>query len=314
MIHTTTHPHLRRFSSIPRRLAISWHEFRTRYTDEALPFMKDSTQGKIAGVFDSVERIAKPRNLSDLDASAISRWAAARKQEGVADATIKGNLAVIQAALKWAVEQGLLRECPRINAPKRAKAQKLMKGRPITEAEYERMLAACDTPGLRFLITGLWLSGLRLSEALSLSWDASSPDCLTVDFNGKYPMFKVPASEEKGNTDRLLPMAPECARWLLETPESDRTGKVFKVPFRSLEDASRAITALGEAAGVVVDAKTRKWASAHDLRRSFGERWAMKVMPAVLMALMRHESIDTTMRFYVGQQSQALAEAIWAAS
>ena len=36
-------------------------------------------------------------------------------------------------------------------------------------------------------------------------------------------------------------------------------------------------------------------------------------MPAQLMELMRHESIETTLRFYVGTDAQRTAEAAWAA-
>ena len=36
-------------------------------------------------------------------------------------------------------------------------------------------------------------------------------------------------------------------------------------------------------------------------------------MPAQLMELMRHESIRTTLRFYVGTDAQAKAEAAWSA-
>ncbi len=43
----------------------------------------------------------------------------------------------------------------------------------------------------------------------------------------------------------------------------------------------------------------------HDLRRSFGERWATRVMPQVLMELMRHESIEATMNYYVGRKCSA---------
>jgi Phage integrase family. len=60
------------------------------------------------------------------------------------------------------------------------------------------------------------------------------------------------------------------------------------------------------------DREVVKYASAHDLRRSFGERWSQKVMPAVLQQMMRHESIDTTMKFYVGRNAQVTAEAIYA--
>jgi integrase len=54
-----------------------------------------------------------------------------------------------------------------------------------------------------------------------------------------------------------------------------------------------------------------KDASAHDLRRAFGFRWSMRVMPAVLQQLMRHERIETTMQFYVGKNAEAATDALW---
>ena len=66
--------------------------------------------------------------------------------------------------------------------PKRAKGAKLAKARPVTAEEFERMLL--KVPAVvgdeaaeswhRFL-TGLWLSGLRLGEAMTLSWDETPP-------------------------------------------------------------------------------------------------------------------------------------------
>ena len=56
-----------------------------------------------------------------------------------------------------------------------------------------------------------------------------------------------------------------------------------------------------------------KYASAHDLRRAFGERWAARIMPAQLRELMRHESIETTLRYYVGANVERTADACWEA-
>ena len=36
-------------------------------------------------------------------------------------------------------------------------------------------------------------------------------------------------------------------------------------------------------------------------------------MPIDLMALMRHESIDTTLRYYVGRNAQVTAKTLWEA-
>jgi integrase len=81
--------------------------------------------------------------------------------------------------------------------------------------------------------------------------------------------------------------------------------------------AGRMIAMIGEMARVVVhtDAKTGrvKYASAHDLRRSFGTRWAKRVKTPVLMRLMRHENIATTMTFYVDLECDEIAEQLWGA-
>ena len=78
--------------------------------------------------------------------------------------------------------------------------------------------------------------------------------------------------------------------------------------------------AVGKAANVKVDTrtvrdrKTKKrttktvWASAHDLRRAFGHRWARRVMPMVLKELMRHKTVLTTEKYYVGLKAQETAK------
>ncbi len=80
---------------------------------------------------------------------------------------------------------------------------------------------------------------------------------------------------------------------------------------------SRTVSQIGAAAGVKVWMSSVtgkvKYASAHDLRRSFGERWSRRVMPPDLMILMRHETIQTTMGYYVGRNAQTTSDAVWSA-
>ncbi len=75
------------------------------------------------------------------------------------------------------------------------------------------------------------------------------------------------------------------------------------------------MTEIGNKAGVVVDPDGRqgkpKYASAHDLRRTYGTRWANRIMPAKLQILMRHKSIETTLAYYVGIQADDLAADLW---
>jgi integrase len=135
-------------------------------------------------------------------------------------------------------------------------------------------------------------------------------------------MFRIPAACEKGNRDRVLPITPDFAEFPLTTPEANRRGQVFRPLMPSGNPATagqvgRMVAMIGELARVVVHSDPRtgkvKFASAHDLRRSFGNRWAKRVMPAVLQRLMRHESIETTMGYYVDLDADELAEDLYRA-
>jgi integrase len=172
----------------------------------------------------------------------------------------------------------------------------------------------------QFVQRGLWWSGLRLGEALNLHWTDDSRLC--VDFSGRRPMFRIRADAEKGNKERVLPMAPEFAELLDQIPPELREGHVFNPkPMKrqtgrlGFWTVSTRIASIGRAAAVKVAQKGDKaqFASAHDLRRAFGFRWSRRVMPAVLQELMRHETISTTMEFYVGQNAEATADVVWAA-
>lgn len=200
--------------------------------------------------------------------------------------------------LRWARAQGMLHTVPHIDMSKRGKGAKMMKGRPITEEEFEQLLdKVVSIVGVKradlwiFFLRGLWWSGLRLTESLTLSWDEYS-DGLRVDMSDQYVTIIIPADHEKGGKDRIYPVAPEFAEVLLAVPQSERKGFVFNPkPERvkngnqraTMDLASRIISAIGEAAGIVVEKKREKtiFASAHDLRRSFGLRWSRRVMPPV---------------------------------
>ena len=97
----------------------------------------------------------------------------------------------------------------------------------------------------------------------------------------------------------LAPLAPEAVE-LLEPIQRER-GLVFKLPNRDIDKVSKRITKIGKVAGVIVDPEKGKFASAHDLRRSFGFRWSRRTIKvAELKELMRHASIETTLAYYVG--------------
>ena len=116
----------------------------------------------------------------------------------------------------------------------------------------------------------------------------------------------------------MLPMTPDFAEFLLKAPRNQRTGFVFNLKgIRTGQQmtsarAGRVISDVGELTEVMVNKAEGKFATAHDLHRSFGTRWASRVKPATLQLLMRHRSIETTMKYYVCQNSDEVADELWA--
>ena len=319
-------------SAIPSDL--TWEAFCDRYDAEHAAGLAPKTRKKITLVADCVTANMNPRRLHDVTEERLSRFVATLRKKNLSESTIKSYLGQLRAALRWGVSQKLLPVCPAMPVIRRAKkagSASPMKGRPITGEEFDRMIAATpkvvgekDAPAWQHYLRGLWVSGLRLAESLELYWDREDRlhPILPRPGTGR-PVLRVLAELEKGHSDRLLPIAPEFAVFLLETPEGRRTGRVFDLPRQRERDGDiraewvgKKISDIGEKAGVKVrtdpsDQEKVKYASAHDLRRSFGDRWAQRIMPAELQQLMRHESIETTLRYYVGANAERTADSCW---
>ncbi len=303
---------------------MTWQEFCDRYENEHLAGLADSTAMKAASVLRTIERHCKPEKLSELTTARVSYFQNRLRDEGLSEDTIAGYLAHLKAALRWAAKMGLMREAPIIERPKRANGRhsRVMKGRPITDSEFAQMLiAAVQVVGedyvevWRHYLEGLWLSGLRLSESVSLCWDRD--DCLSVDLSGKYPALRGQTSR-----DRVMPITPEFAVFLLATPEEGRHGRVFKLETQrgvgpSIATVSAIVSRIGKKAGIQVSVYPKtgkpKYASASDLRMSFCERWSREVSGPWLMRLMRHEDAKTTTRHCNSQSAEGISAALWEA-
>ncbi len=297
-----------------------WKEFRSKYETEGMFDLSPATVRAFQEAAKKLETLIRPSTLQSLTEEKLNSFTTTCLMEGLSKHTVARHLRHLKAALRWAVSQKLLMECPSIRMPKGTSSGKA-KGRAVTTEEFERMLSNVEkvvgseqSESCKFLLKGLWWSGLRLGEALKLSWD--NPKDLMVDLSGKRPFLRIQATAEKGKKDRILPLAPEAAELLQTVPENEREGLVFKLKWQRnhrkparVDTVSPIIAQIGKKAGVrVSDTKT---ASAHDLRRSFGLRWADRVKPHILQQLMRHAVITTTLTFYVQSDADEMAEAVW---
>jgi hypothetical protein len=144
-----------------------------------------------------------------------------------------------------------------------------------------------------------------------------------VDLSDRPPILQIPAEAENGNRDRLLPTTPAFATCLLSVTEAERRGsRVLKLlgndgkPLRGERClVGKTVIAIGKAAGIVVDAKTkgetivREFASAHDLRivrPTMGRKDQAHATPRV----MRNASINTMLDYYVDEDAEATADGL----
>lgn len=293
---------------------VEWKAFRERFEKEHLAGLASNTFDAYCTALNAVEKHMKWTWLQDVTLSSASTFQSRLRTAKLSESSIANYLRHLQGAINWAAGIGLCKAI-KIPAPKRVRKGTGMRGRPITAEEFDRLLAATDklrpddAADWKDYLTGLWLSGLRLEESLALSWDEDA--VLAIDLDGRHPKFRIWAEGEKGFENRLLPMTPDFAEWLMEHARGQR-GKVFAVGAHfEYHTVSQMLSEIGKSAKVVVNKAEGKFASAHDLRRSFGTRWAQKVMPTVLKELMRHGSIETTMKYYVAIEADTIADSLW---
>ncbi len=303
----------------------SWDEFREYFEDAHVASLSDRYAQSMCTALNQFEyAVGKPKTVGHIDSMAIARAVSIWRRSDLSPVTIANYVSHLRVALRWAHRQGLIRRLPEFPRVSRQGTNgRHMRGRPITTDEFGRMLRAVrevrpdDWPQWVRFMRGLWYSGLRLSEGITLSWDAP-PIRIDLD-TGQYPRMVFDAEGHKARRDELVPITPDFARWLMRTPPEDRTGLVLPLwsprykdhPIHDRAEIGRVIGAAGRKAGVMVG--DGRYASAHDFRRSFGSRWASRVKPVVLKRLMRHASLETTLRYYVDHDADEVAAELWGA-
>jgi integrase len=325
---------------------MAWDEFRQQYSRLQLISLRKGSHEAAEVRLDVAERILNPKALADLaDSEALHDLQArllAGEQSMVgpkgrqrargprSPQTVKSYMTAVITALNWAKYMGWLPTVPEIRKIKTSKRRQ-MKGRPIALEEFERMLAKVkDEVGTeaeaswKYVLRGLWESGLRLDELMHVHW--SNEHYIVPQWKrGALPELKIPAVMQKNDTEESIPLLPGFEALLVETPEVERFGWAFnpmslqtklgrcvKQQRPDAEWVGKVISRIGKSAGVIVlpasGNRKPKHASAHDLRRSCAERLIAAGVPErEVSRVMRHASVETTRRHYAPGTVQAAA-------
>ncbi len=270
---------------------MSWEQFCDLYAEEKLAGNRPATQNKARYVFDSFEEHCHPKNLGAVTERLLSLYVTRLRTAKRSPATIAGHLAYLKAALRWAVDQKFLPEMPKVAMPKVPRKSII---RTVTKEEFERLVSKAPDGGWRAFLLTAWYTGMRRNEMLDLHWqDGPAP---WVDFPHK--RIWIPAAYNKADADQWLPLHPDLAAAL--GPLRRPRGRLFTLGINP-EAVSTRFREVARQAAVR--------ATLHDLRRTFGSRYAPHVSAPVLQRLMRHADIKTTLAFYTNVDG-ALEESI----
>lgn len=302
-----------------------WEEFCQRYEQERLSKCPYKTREAFLSASARLADLCPGISfIEDLTAEVLVTFAHKIQAEGKSPATAQAYRDHIMSALKWAERVGIIAQRP--SPPKIERVPTGARGRALSREEFNELIAKLpevvgeeQAPLWQWNCEALWRSGFRLGETFDFYWEPEPGKHWVEGLDTDRPKIRISADAEKGFKDRVIPMAPDFAELLKAVPEEERTGLVFKWPMTrgfstSTKTVSKRISKCGELARIVVGRKTNgdpKYASAHDFRRSFGARWAPHVMPFVLQSLMRHASISTTQKFYVGANADRVAETLY---
>ena len=141
------------------------------------------------------------------------------------------------------------------------------------------------------------------------------PGTIQVVRDRRGVLLSIPGAMQKNRQTQEIPTTPGFAE-LLELHPTQK-GWVFDLPRErgrsqriSVTQAERVVSKIGGKAGVTVNASDKS-ASAHDLRRSLGQRLANSgVSPRDLQKMMRHSSLSTTEKHYLRDDARDIGQRV----
>ena len=137
---------------------------------------------------------------------------------------------MVMALLRFCLTRKWIAAMPHVE---KLDTDEVMKGRPISEAEFRQMLdstesvvGASASPSWKFALQILWGSAFRIGDLMDFSWnDPRHIHPVWGRSKDDHPTLAIPSSQKNGKTQEI-PMLPELAELLLTIPECQRSGWV----------------------------------------------------------------------------------------
>lgn len=157
--------------------------------------------------------------------------------------TVNSMLAAIMAFVRYAYDHEWIDRVPPL---RKLDVDEVMRGRPITGEEFDRMLEAVPkivgdgpTEEWRFALKILWESGFRIADLLDFSWDnIERIHPVWPRRKGQHPTLVIPSTQKNGKNEEI-PLLPGLKKLLDTVPEERRVGFVVNPPPAEYEFSSQ---------------------------------------------------------------------------
>lgn len=211
----------------------------------------------------------------------------ARKALGYSDSTIRTDLALLRACLKWRYGK----EAPAIWLPPASAPR----DRWLTKAEARTLVDAAKSPHIRlFLILGL-ATGARAAAILDLEWKRVDFVHGTVDYN---PPGRIQTNKRR----TVVPMNSNARAALEEAYKGAMSDYVIEFAREPVKSVKKAISRLAKSTGIPV--------SPHVLRHTCAVWMAQADVPMQKISqYLGHTSIIVTSNIYARYSPSFMADA-----
>jgi integrase len=144
--------------------------------------------------------------------------------------TVNSTVGAVMSFVRYCCDHEWIDRVPRLD---KLDVDDVMKGRPVTPAEFEQMLAATPDvvgPGAAeswiFTLRVLWESGFRVGDVMDFSWDDERHVHPVWPKRAvEHPTLVVPSTQKNGEY-QVIPMLPGMHELLLGVPDRQRRGWV----------------------------------------------------------------------------------------
>ncbi len=142
--------------------------------------------------------------------------------------TVNSIMGAVMAFVRFCAKHGWIAEAP---AVEKLDVEDVMKGRPVTGEEFERMLTATprvvgeqSAPSWQFALRILWESGFRVSDLMRFSWDDDRQiHPVWSRRQAEYPTLVIPP-QQKNRRVQEIPMLAGLEEPLHSVPKGRRSG------------------------------------------------------------------------------------------